>query len=199
MPESKRRPPAVPKSSAPPPPSKRRVVNLADDADLVLAQCRRLRDALRRKQAFHAADDDDDYDYEDDEWGLDDDSRDGGGGGKKWKKKKTEKKKKSVGGAAVKTDVDAEEGDAEGGANKTVMLSLSELKGTTNASGYVKKSIVEVVEMNSTEVMEGIENVAVTIATQVLARRGFQLDIPCELNFFVCVLRSSEYVGRRGE
>ncbi|KAL3815741.1 hypothetical protein ACHAXA_004943 [Cyclostephanos tholiformis] len=101
----------------------------------------------------------------------------GGVGGRNGKKK-TEKKKKSVGGAAVKTDVDAEEGDAEGGANKTVMLSLSELRGTTNASGYVKKSIVEVVEMNSTEVMEGIENVAVTIATQVLARRGFQLDIP---------------------
>ena len=52
---------------------------------------------------------------------------------------------------------------------------------------------MEVVEMNSTEVMEGIENVAVTIAHQVLARQGFQLDIPCELVIFLTI-RSCESI-----
>eukprot|EP00984_Skeletonema_dohrnii_P022374 scaffold11512_cov83-Skeletonema_dohrnii-CCMP3373.AAC.1 len=61
-------------SKKPPPPSKR-VVKIADDADLVLAQCRKLRDALRKKahdtsltaSAAAGGNSDDD----DDEWALD--------------------------------------------------------------------------------------------------------------------------------
>lgn len=174
MPESKRPPPAsVAKSAKPPPVSKRRIVNLADDADEVLAQCRKLRDDLRRKTK--QTNDGGDDDPSEDEWGPDDE-HDGKGKGKG---KGGGKKKKTSGAAAVKTDVDAEEGDSKKA--KTQQLSLSELK-SMSAGG--RKSIVEVVEMNSTEVMEGIENVAVTIAHQVLARQGFQLDIPCELVIF---------------
>lgn len=181
MPESKRPPPAaVAKSAKPPPVSKRRIVNLADDADEVLAQCRKLRDDLRRKTK--QTNDGDDDDPSEDEWGPDDE-HDGKGKGKGGGKKK-----KTSGAAAVKTDVDAEEGDSKKA--KTQQLSLSELK-SMSAGG--RKSIVEVVEMNSTEVMEGIENVAVTIAHQVLARQGFQLDIPCELVIFLTI-RSCESI-----
>lgn len=179
MPDPKRPPAAMPKSAKPPPPSKRRVVNLADDADEVLAQCRKLRDALRKKQTRQAAAADDDEDTSDD-WGLDDDSYSDKGKGKK------KKQKKKASGAAIKTDIDAE-GDPKKA--KTQQLSLSELKSMTKNAGG-RKSIVEVVEMNSTEVMEGIENVAVTIAHQVLARQGFQLDIPCE---FLLTFRLREH------
>ncbi len=151
-------------------------MNLADDADEVLAQCRKLRDALRRKQTKQANDGGDE-DPSEDEWGPDYDSHDSKGKGKG----------KRALDVAVKTDVDAEEGDLKKA--KTQQLSLSELKSMSNAAGG-RRSIVEVVEMNSTEVMEGIENVAVTIAHQVLARQGFQLDIPCEL---FLTFRSSEH------
>ena len=179
MPDPKRPPTTMPKSAKPPPSSKRRVVNLADDADEVLAQCRKLRDALRKKQTKQAAAADDDEDTSED-WGLDDDSYSDKGKGKK-------KKKKKASGAAIKTDIDAE-GDPKKA--KTQQLSLSELKSMTKNAGG-RKSIVEVVEMNSTEVMEGIENVAVTIAHQVLARQGFQLDIPCE--FLLTIRFTREY------
>mmetsp|Transcript_28651 Transcript_28651/g.61648 ORF Transcript_28651/g.61648 Transcript_28651/m.61648 type:complete len:156 (+) Transcript_28651:78-545(+) len=49
-------------------PSKRRQVKIADDADLVLAKCRKLRDALRMKAMMKQSDSDDDGD-DDDEWG----------------------------------------------------------------------------------------------------------------------------------
>jgi len=190
MPESKRPPPAaVAKSAKPPPVPKRRIVNLADDADEVLAQCRKLRDDLRRNQTKQANDEGDE-DPSEDEWGPDDE-HDGRGNGKgNGKGKGGGKKKKASGAAAVKTDVDAEDGDSKKA--KTQQLSLSELKSMSNAAGG-RKSIVEVVEMNSTEVMEGIENVAVTIAHQVLARQGFQLDIPCEFVFFLTI-RSCESI-----
>mmetsp|Transcript_22517 Transcript_22517/g.45302 ORF Transcript_22517/g.45302 Transcript_22517/m.45302 type:complete len:454 (+) Transcript_22517:2-1363(+) len=78
------------------------------------------------------------------------------------------------------------------GLKKTQQIRLSDLKKSVStgidaaaaqsasgvAGGIVGKSIVEVVEMNSTEVMEGIENVAVMIARQVLDKQGFQLEIP---------------------
>ena len=38
--------------------------------------------------------------------------------------------------------------------------------------------IIEVAEMSSTEVVEGIEGLAVKIARQILAKKGFSLDIP---------------------
>lgn len=38
--------------------------------------------------------------------------------------------------------------------------------------------IVEVAELSTAEVLEGIEGVALSIANQVLARKGFTLDVP---------------------
>lgn len=40
------------------------------------------------------------------------------------------------------------------------------------------EEIVEVAELSATEVLEGIEGVALNIAHQVLARKGFTLDVP---------------------
>lgn len=42
----------------------------------------------------------------------------------------------------------------------------------------IPPDILEVAELSSTEVVEGIENVALRIAHQVLARKGFSMDIP---------------------
>ncbi len=152
--------PSAAAASAAKPPSKRRVVKIADDADIVLAKCHKLRDELRKKQMKKQQSTTADDSSDDDEWGLDDLSDIG-------------TKKKSI-----KTDIDnTKSGDTK--KTKTQQLSLAELQSKKSSDGG--KSIVEVVEMNSTEVMEGIENVAVKIAHQVLAKQGFQLDIPCEL------------------
>ena len=163
-------------SAAAPPVSKRRVVKIADDADKVLAKCRKLRDELRKK---HIAKSNEELpsSSSDDEWGLDDDSI--GGKGKK------------KGGKMAEIDTKAGAGD--GKKAKTQQMSLSELKSKTAAGEG--KAIVEVVEMNSTQVMEGIENVAVKIAHQVLAKQGFQLDIPCKL--LVCAFNCVLYVTPR--
>ena len=40
------------------------------------------------------------------------------------------------------------------------------------------QEIVEVAELSATEVLEGIEGVALHIAKQVLAKQGFTLDVP---------------------
>lgn len=40
------------------------------------------------------------------------------------------------------------------------------------------EDIVEVAELSATEVLEGIEGVALRIAQQVLAKKGFALDVP---------------------
>lgn len=42
----------------------------------------------------------------------------------------------------------------------------------------IPSGIVEVAELSSSEVLEGIEGVALTITNQVLARQGFSMDIP---------------------
>jgi hypothetical protein len=42
----------------------------------------------------------------------------------------------------------------------------------------IPSDILEVTELSSSEVVEGIENVALRIAHQVLARKGFSMDIP---------------------
>jgi len=164
------------RSNLPSLPSKRRQVKLADDADQVLAKCRKLRDALRMKaMKDDDSDDSDDSDGDDkkgsdssssDEWGMDYDSSPDGGG---------KKKKKSTPGTA-KSDPDTTAGDSNSKWAKTQQLSLSELKSQVDENG--KRKIVEVVEMNSTEVMEGIENVAVAVAHQVMAKQGFRLEIP---------------------
>jgi len=160
----------LPTSKKPPPPTKR-IVNIAEDADIVLAQCRKLRDALRKKAndnpksvaaAVAATGGDSDGNYDDsaadDDWALDDLVS---------KATKTTNKASADGGGSSSTKA------------KTQQLSLSELKSATSIGG---KKIVEVAEMNSTEVMEGIENVAIKIANQVLAKQGFQLDIPSRSN-----------------
>ena len=157
-------------------PSKRRIVKIADDADEVLLKCRQLRDELRKKQMKQDAPSSDDDNDDDDEWGIDDDY--------------SSKKKKSSGIGSLKSDDTTKKssGDTKS-KTKTQQLSLAELnrkKGASNDDG--KQTIVEVVEMNSTEVMEGIENVAVKIAHQVLAKQGFQLDIPCEFLYFDILL-----------
>mmetsp|Transcript_27613 Transcript_27613/g.66495 ORF Transcript_27613/g.66495 Transcript_27613/m.66495 type:complete len:281 (+) Transcript_27613:68-910(+) len=166
-------------STPPPPPSRRRVVKIAKDADAVLAKCRALRDDLRRGRMLkeRAAGDDDGSDgSSDDAWafgGVDDDSDDDDDFGKKKKAAPTQK----TAGAVLSI--------GKGGA-KTQQLSLAELKGHNHSTSAAidavdddkKTSIVEVVNMNSTEVMEGIENVAVGVAMQVLRKKGFQLDIP---------------------
>ena len=165
-----------------PPPSKRKVVKIASDADEVLAQCHKLRDELRKKQMKRQSiesgevNNKSDASSDEDEWGIessDDDT----------KKKKTLKKQ-----GALKTDGASTNKNKKGDAKskpKTQQLSLAELNrkrsATTDADDAEgKQTIVEVVEMSSTEVMEGIENVAMKIAHQVLAKQGFQLDIPCE-------------------
>jgi len=158
-------------SSKKPPPQTKRIVNIAEDADIVLAQCRKLRDALRKKAndnpksvaaAVAATGGDSDGNYDDsaadDDWALDDLVS---------KATKTTNKASTDGGGSSSTKA------------KTQQLSLSELKSATSIGG---KTIVEVAEMNSTEVMEGIENVAIKIANQVLAKQGFQLDIPSRSN-----------------
>ena len=40
------------------------------------------------------------------------------------------------------------------------------------------EEILEVVELSATEVLEGIEGVALTIAKQVLSKQGFTMDVP---------------------
>jgi len=160
-----------PQSSSPSaaiaPVSKKRVVKLAKDADEVLAQCHKLRDELRRKQMKRQSMEagiksNSDVSSDDGEWDMSSDD---------------DKKKKK---GALKTDVKTTNAKSK---TKTQQLSLAELNSKRSASGDNddgKQTIVEVVEMNSTEVMEGIENVAIKIAHQVLNKQGFQLDIPCE-------------------
>ena len=154
-------------SAAAAPVSKKRVVKLAKDADEVLAQCHKLRDELRRKhmkrQSMEAGITNSDASSDDGEWDMSSDD---------------DKKKKK---GSLKTDVTTSNTKSK---TKTQQLSLAELNSKRSASGDNddgKQTIVEVVEMNSTEVMEGIENVAMKIAHQVLNKQGFQLDIPCKL------------------
>jgi hypothetical protein len=157
--------------------TKRRVVTLADDADAVLAKCRKLRDELRRKQALQTTSIDDEGidDADSDlEWGI----GMGGDGDGKRKGKQQQQKGNVMSGAPKAATVDDANAEDDTKKTKTQQLSLSELRNMTSANNG-KKTIVEVVEMNSTEVMEGIENVAIHIAQQVLAKQGFQLAIPC--------------------
>jgi len=192
-----------------PPVSKRRIVNLAEDADEVLAQCRKLRDALRRRKSSTAekearaasasqrrqedslgnlpsyllsSGDDDEWDPE----RSSSDYNDDGGG-----KKKAAKKKSS---APVEGIADNDNNDPistlMGYKNKTQTMTLARLKRLTNKAAAAEEEededgdtpskkqqrrrpiVVEVVEMNTTEVMEGIENVAISIARQIMCNNN---------------------------
>lgn len=121
----------------------RKPVQLALDADAVLAKCRELRDQLRHKAAVAER-----------------------------KQKQLEAQKQQPQGVAVPsvssfspTPSSGDEEDDHG----DVKLS---------SSAKIPPDIVEVVELSSTEVLEGIESVALTIAQQVLSKQGFTLDIP---------------------
>ena len=202
-----------------PPVSKRRIVNLAEDADEVLAQCRKLRDALRRRRSSTTAEEeearasasqrrredglDDLPSYllssDDDEWdpgrssGDYNDDDDGGG-----KKKAAKKKKGSASAEADNDDNDpiSSTSTLMGYKNKTQTMTLAQLKQLTNKAAAAaaeeeeeedddgdttsKKQqqrrrpiVVEVVEMNTTEVMEGIENVAISIARQIMYNNNY--------------------------
>jgi meiotic recombination protein SPO11 len=206
-----------------PPVSKRRIVNLADDANEVLAQCRKLRDELRQRnkstnekvaaQSSTINSNNDDgisklpsyllsSGDEEEEWDPEDssDTNDNGGG-----KKKAKAAKKSSSSVKATTDNDTNDGPTSttalmGSKNKTQTISLAQLKQLTSDNNNMKQ-VVEVVEMNTTEVMEGIENVAISIAQQIMYTNnatqkygtisgggsgsggtaiggGFQLDIP---------------------
>mmetsp|Transcript_29750 Transcript_29750/g.67935 ORF Transcript_29750/g.67935 Transcript_29750/m.67935 type:complete len:479 (+) Transcript_29750:63-1499(+) len=139
-----------------PPVSKRREVKLAEDSEEVLKKCRQLRDELRtRQQQQTPPATGGDGESSDDDWGFDHDQ---------------DKKRKSNGIPGKKIAADEPSKKA-----KTQQMSLAELE---RRSTVDKKAFLEVTEMSSTEVMEGIENVAVKIAQQVLSKQGFQLDIP---------------------
>ena len=207
-----------------PPVSKRRIVNLADDANEVLAQCRKLRDELRQRnkstnekvaaQSSTINSNNDDgisklpsyllsSGDEEEEWDPEEssDTNDNGGG-----KKKAKAAKKSSSSVKATTDNDTNDGPTSttalmGSKNKTQTISLAQLKQLTSDNNNMKQ-VVEVVEMNTTEVMEGIENVAISIAQQIMYTNntsqkygtisggigsgsggtaiggGFQLDIP---------------------
>ena len=129
-----------------PPVSKRREVKLAEDSDEVLKKCRQLRDELRaRQQQPMASATGGDGGSSDDDWDFDDDQ--------------DKKRKADVIPSGKKSVADEPSKKA-----KTQQMSLAELERRSTAD---KKAFLEVVEMNSTEVMEGIENVAVKIAQQV--------------------------------
>ena len=195
-----------------PPVSKRRIVNLAEDANEVLAQCRKLRDALRRRKSSTAEKEaraasasqrrqedslgnlpsyllSSSHDDEDEEWDPErssDYNNDDGGG-----KKKAAKKKSS---APVEGIADNDNNDPistlMGYKNKTQTMTLARLKRLTNKAAAAEEEededgdttskkqqrrrpiVVEVVEMNTTEVMEGIENVAISIARQIMCNNN---------------------------
>ena len=51
-------------------------------------------------------------------------------------------------------------------------------KATSNLASLRGKSIIEVSEMSSMEVVEAIESTAIHIANQVLQKKGFSLEVP---------------------
>lgn len=156
--------------------NKRRQVKIAEDADDVLAKCRMLRDSLRKKQmdsdlndGFSDANDRDtgEFDDDDDDLYFDNDSTDEDVGEKE--RGYSSRKAKSTSQVLKKTQqirLSELKKSVSAGIDPAAAQSAGEVAGE-----IVGKSIVEVVEMNSTEVMEGIENVAVMIARQVLDKQ----------------------------
>lgn len=55
---------------------------------------------------------------------------------------------------------------------------LSASSETAEEATTIPKNIVEVAELSSHQVIQGIENVALEIAHQVLNKQGFSMDIP---------------------
>ena len=135
--------------------SKKRVVERAADADRVLRKTRELRDQLRRKNEMKAAaaeSGNKEFDFDSDYENNDDDSSGSDN-------KKASKNKKGGAGAAKKS-------------------STTTPKAIKVSAGTIPTDIVEVSELSSEEVIDGIEAIALKIAASVLAKQGFSLDIP---------------------
>lgn len=66
--------------------------------------------------------------------------------------------------------------DANSAAN--VKIESSKSSSSNNIASLRGKSIIEVAEMSTTEVVEAIESVAIQITNQVLQKKGFSLEIP---------------------
>ena len=58
----------------------------------------------------------------------------------------------------------------------TTMATTTSMTATTTATA--RDDIVEVSELTSSQVMDGMEVIALQIATQVLQKQGFQMEIP---------------------
>eukprot|EP00979_Chaetoceros_neogracilis_P008348 scaffold1862_cov268-Chaetoceros_neogracile.AAC.13 len=115
----------------------RRIVQLADDADEVLAKCRELREELKQK---------------------------------------AEQNKESAETTIQDNDANANRQDANPIANAKPDSSVS--SASSGIASLRGKSIIEVSEMSTTEVVEAIESVAIQITNQVLRKKGFTLEIP---------------------
>jgi|AntRauTorckE5430_2_1112549.scaffolds.fasta_scaffold06951_3 hypothetical protein len=115
----------------------RRIVQLADDADEVLAKCRELREELKQK---------------------------------------AEQNKESAETTIQDNDANANGQDVHPIANAKPDSSVS--SASSGIASLRGKSIIEVSEMSTTEVVEAIESVAIQITNQVLRKKGFTLEIP---------------------
>mmetsp|Transcript_7778 Transcript_7778/g.14665 ORF Transcript_7778/g.14665 Transcript_7778/m.14665 type:complete len:478 (-) Transcript_7778:1830-3263(-) len=127
--------------------NQKRVVELAQDADAVLAKCRKLREELKRKTVQRQP-------LQKPSTGAiiqSNDIREG-----------------LLNEARLKIEQDDDDDDV-------AMVSNNDNNMIASLQG---KSIIEVSEMSTFEVVEAIESIAVQIANQVLQKKGFTLEIP---------------------
>jgi hypothetical protein len=128
----------------------RKPVQLAKDADAVLAKCRELRDQLRHKAVVAE---------------------------RKQQQKQQQLQSQQKPGLAVPSVSSFSPPPSSGEEDNHDDVNVAKLS-SSSSSSKIPPDIVEVVELSSTEVLEGIESVALTIAQQVLSKQGFTLDIP---------------------
>jgi hypothetical protein len=129
----------------------RKQVAVAADVDIVLAKCRQLKQAQRTKKRQKEQ--------------L---PANGGDDGEDEQKSSNEDY----------FDFDNDEDDKETvDPKKNNNLDAATSSSAASAS-KIPKDIVEVEELSSTEVIEGIEAIAVNITNQVLSKKGFSMEIP---------------------
>jgi hypothetical protein len=161
-------------TSVPPPQTigkkKREIVQLAFDADIVLAQCRALKAQLRKKKEEAAT---------------------ATAAAVAAATVRTIPKSNTVVQRRGRSKVDDDDVDFAGSSSENDADDLRNNmspKKTKNAgtaittvspfSDEIPSDIVEVDELSTTEVLEGIEGIALTITQQVLARKGFSMEVP---------------------
>ena len=129
----------------------RKIVTLAADADAVLTKCRELKEKLKLKKRA-----------------------------KEQKQQQALAKKAAAGDADDKSSSSDDEDYFDWGADidEVGVKSSKEEKKAAAKSSEIPKDIVEVEELSSTEVIEGIEAIAVNITNQVLSKKGFSMEIP---------------------